>query len=394
MIKKFLLNAAAVATVCLVATSCSSEQEVISDDALTTGTQITLAFNDGGDTRAARPVYSSAAFNTVNEVKLSIFVENGTEWEPANDVTFTVNDEELTDGILAWTPAQTEGVIGTNTQGRNFEKQLTLKGLAATKNYRLVAYGYNKDMTTDVVLSGQTFTATPATNSPVEEIFAGRAQFSTDADGKIKSATTTVTMKRQVAGFLGYFTGIPTTVEGEKVAGVRVVASASNSAYTFTGETCLDPQNGINTTKERVTVYDMVIPEGATEVKGIYNFQQKIENVYVKPNSLLAGKFLVAFGAQTQTNAATFTVELYGTDTKTLKHWDVKNQESESRFNVNRNEFYMIGKKYTNGKPNPEDPTDPDPDPENPDEPIDLSTDSEMYIIINDAWAVIHSLTI
>ncbi len=403
MIKKILFNAAAVAAVCLGATSCSSDEEPILKGGDAAENVIALAFNDGGDnsSRAARPVTSSAAANNVNQVKLAIFVENGTNnWEAATGVTFNVNNEELAEGILDWEPttkpADAEGVRGDNSKlNRDFTEKLTLKGLAASKKYRIVAYGYNKALTTTITPNGQVFTATPNAGSEVEEIFAGRAEFSTNAEGKITSATTEVRMKRQVAGFLGYFKNIPATVEGTVVKGVRVVASASASAYKFSGTSCIADQNQVETIEATATVFDMAIPADATIDQGIYKFQQKVKGPYVAPNSLLAGKFLVAFAAQE--GVATFTVELYDATGERIKWWEVKNG-SETSYDVNRNEFYMIGKKYTNGKiptPTPEDPDpDPTPDPDEPDDPIDLSKDSEILLIVNDLWDVIHELTI
>lgn len=58
-------------------------------------------------------------------------------------------------------------------------------------------------------------------------------------------------------------------------------------------------------------------------------------------------------------------------------------------FNVNRNYFYSFGKKLkadsTGG---------PEPDPDEPDEPIDLSVNNEITIILNNAWGVIHNMGI
>ncbi|MCM1142684.1 MAG: hypothetical protein NC453_29275, partial [Muribaculum sp.] len=65
MIKKILLNIAAVAAVCFAATSCSSDEDsILNGGGLEAAdAEITLSFNDGGESRAARPVYSSEAAN-------------------------------------------------------------------------------------------------------------------------------------------------------------------------------------------------------------------------------------------------------------------------------------------------------------------------------------------
>ena len=55
----------------------------------------------------------------------------------------------------------------------------------------------------------------------------------------------------------------------------------------------------------------------------------------------------------------------------------------------NRNDAYAVGKKLkacqTGG---------PEPDPDEPDEPIELSVNNEITIIMNNAWGVIHNMGI
>ena len=88
---------------------------------------------------------------------------------------------------------------------------------------------------------------------------------------------------------------------------------------------------------------------------------------------------------------ATFTIALCDEDGKDLKTWTgvldqtQTGEDNTKIFNVNRNYFYSFGKKLkanTTG-------TDPDPD-----EPIDLSVNNEITIILNNAWGVIHNMGI
>lgn len=382
MIKKILFNIAAVAAVCFAATSCSSDEDpILNGGGLEAAdAEITLAFNDGGESRAARPVNSSEAANDVNEVKISLFVLKGETWEEATDVTLKVGNKILENGVLRWEPNKTPGVPGDNSDGRDVNQTLKVSGLAKGAQYSIVAYGYNNEnMQTTITSDKQTFTAEVSGQNPVEEVFAGNATFSSDEDGKVAS-NVKVTMKRQVAGFLGYFKNIPAEWEGKTVKGVRVVASASASVFTFGANGCLGKQNSTTKVGE-VVVYDMAIPEGATNVAGIYHFQQEQPSgVTILPNSLLSGKFLVAFEKQ---STATFKVQLMGENNVPLNTWNVKNGNEGQMFDVNRNQFYMIGKKYKNGGT---------PDPENPDDPIDLSETSEIELCLNDAWDVLNEL--
>lgn len=416
MLKRKLSFLAGVALIGMAATSCGNDENLNSGGGiLQDGVEINLAFNDGGETRAAaRPVTSSEADNNVNEVKIALFLsgENSSYTQDQN-VTLKINDENIpVDGngyfTLDWTPLANSGVQGNVYEGRDVTRTITAHGLVEGKTYRIVAFGYDKENGTELTTISAPvngiFTATITDKGEVEEIFAGMNTI-TVAANSVKN--TTVLLKRQVAGFLGYFKNIPCKVENDVVAGVRVVASGSASAYRFGGTTYLnanhtDPQtyyyqNATEKSEKSVMIYDQKIPVGAGSKDGHYTFQQKIDKVYVAPNSLLSGKFLVAFPGQE--GKATFTIELYDATGKTIKTFTVKNTSGNS-FDVNRNQFYMIGQKYTNGKipaPDPENPDEdpePQPDPANPDEPIDLSVDNEIIITINDAWNVIHNLTI
>ena len=92
---------------------------------------------------------------------------------------------------------------------------------------------------------------------------------------------------------------------------------------------------------------------------------------------------------------ATFTIALCDKNGKDLKTWtgvldQTQTGEDDTKiFNVNRNYFYSFGKKLK------ADTTDgPDPENPDPDEPIDLSVNTEITIILNNAWGVIHNMGI
>ena len=92
---------------------------------------------------------------------------------------------------------------------------------------------------------------------------------------------------------------------------------------------------------------------------------------------------------------ATFTIALCDENDNDLKTWtgvldQTQTDEDDTKiFNVNRNYFYSFGKKL---KANTTD--GPDPGNTDPDEPIDLSVNNEITIILNNAWGVIHNMGI
>ena len=386
--KKNLLFAAATAIVLFSA--CSNDEDVINgggaNDVNVSG-EITLALNAGGsgaETRSARPVYSSEAYSEVTDVELKLFKKNGSDWVAATDVT-----TDLANGGWAISDWETQSALSPGTTDNKTTKTVKLKNLDKSAEYKLVAYGYKKDLETTLVWTANLAIATPDNGKDVEELFAGEKEFSTNDKGKISATPVQVEMRREVAGVLGYFKNIPEKVGETTVKSVSVYASSSNTAYNIPS---LSLQNQCGTAgTERVTVLNLAIPtEGVTVVEGIYNWAGKDEtNLKTEANSLLGGCFLVPFAKVD--DKATFTIALCAEDGNDLRTWTgVLDQtqigEDNSKiFNVNRNYFYSFGKKLkanTTG-------TDPDPD-----EPIDLSEHSEITIILNNAWGVIHNMGI
>lgn len=402
---------AALTAIGLLATSCSNEADpIISNNPATYGTEFTLSLNDKGDnalTRSARDLYSSAAANNVDEVQLKLFEKISDSYAEATGCEFLVNEVALSGGKLSWSAGpkdQAAGTIGGDGSvsydpERKASQTISIKGLKANTTYKVVAYGYEKDITTAVEFTADAAVFTPNAGSEVEEIFAGEKEFTTNDKGKVADQPEVV-LNRQVAGFLGYFENIPTHVGDNDVKGVRVVAVASSASYK--NSTLKQNQNSAGA--DNVTIYDMKIDNTNPTLANLdasgttFKFQQNISGVYVKPNAVLGGKFLVAFAKSN--SAATFKVELYDAQGETLKSWNVKNGATTD-YDVNRNEFYMIGKKYTIGKPgtDPDNPDNPDPDPENPeedpenpDEPVDLHNAQDILVTVVDAWDVIHNL--
>ena len=386
--KKNLLFAAAAGI--MLFSACSNDEDVIIDGAndVNVSGEITLALNAGGsgaETRAARPVYSSEAYSEVTDVELKLFKKNGENWETATGVT-----TDLAEGGWAISDWGTQSAVSPGTTDNVTTKTVKLKNLDKSAKYKLVAYGYKTELKTTLNWTAALAVATPNAGEDVEEIFAGEEEFSTNDEGKISTTPVLVEMRREVAGVLGYFKNIPEKVGKTTVKSVRVYASSSNTAYNIPS---LDLQNQCgNAAGSRVTVLSLDIPtEGVTVVKGIYNWAGKDEtNLKTEANSLLGGCFLVPF-AKVE-GKATFTIALCDENGNDLKTWtgvlDQKQtgEDDTKIFNVNRNYFYSFGKKLKADTTRP--------DPENPDEPIDLSVNTEITIILNNAWGVIHNMGI
>ena len=389
--KKNLLFAAAAGI--MLFSACSNDEDVINgggaNDVNVSG-EITLALNAGGsgaETRAARPVYSSEAYSEVTDVELKLFKKNGENWVAATGVTTDLAEEGW--AISNW---ETQSAVSPGTTDNKTTKTVKLKNLDKSAEYKLVAYGYKKELKTTLVWTAALAVATPNAGEDVEEIFAGEKEFSTNDKGKISTTPVLVEMRREVAGVLGYFKNIPEKVGETTVKSVRVYASSSNTAYNIPS---LALQNQCGTAAgNRVTVLSLDIPAEATVVDGIYNWAGKNEaNLKTQDNSLLGGCFLVPFAKVD--NKATFTIALCDEDGNDLKTWtgvldQTQTGEDDTKiFNVNRNYFYSFGKKLK------ADTTDgPDPGYPDPDEPIDLSVNTEITIILNNAWGVIHNMGI
>lgn len=387
--KKNLLFAAAAGV--MLFSACSNDEDFINgggvSDANVSG-EITLALNAGGngtESRAARPVYSSEAYSEVTNVELKLYKQSGSNWVDATGVS-----TDLTNGGWSIADWAAQSAVSPGTTDNKTTKTVKLKNLDKSAKYKLVAYGYKKDLTTALTWSNSVGTATPKADKAVEEIFAGEKEFSTNANGKISTTPVNVEMRREVAGILGYFKNIPEKVGETYVKSVRVYASSSNTAYNFPS---IKLQNQCGTASaSKVTVLTLEIPEDAGVTDGIYTWTGKNEeNLKTVDNSLLGGCFLVPFA---KTTDATFTIALCDEAGNDLKTWTgvlEKTQTGEDNtkiFNVNRNYFYSFGKKL---KANT---TGPDPENPDPDEPIDLSVDNQATIILNNAWGVIHNMGI
>ncbi|GKH13582.1 hypothetical protein [Bacteroides uniformis] len=377
---------------------------------------------DGLQTRAGRPLLSSDAKQTIENVKVIICNQSG-------NVSY----------VTSFSDWQNES-IPYSTNGHGHEKTIEIpkeKKLAAGK-YTVYAFGYSNssdyNLTTITnATEGSTFNANTTlsfkkdnpTNEIGEEIFAGDLSLTVETG---KGFKTPVVLNRQVAGTFAYLKDIPYIADASKL---QLVASNRNSQLVLGKFGNFDLEgNGINNdghinyvvngteaTQDKV-IYTINLTDWFTSVKddnndglidGDGNWIAGGHKDYAS-GSVFGGSFLIPF--KKDDNTETFKLQLTkanGTDV--LREWvvklpaDDKQLEAHSlwswnttsfteetnvtddtdKYSVVRNHLYGIGKRTL------DEPTNPGTDP---DEPESLNTKQELTLRVNDNWEVIHNMEI
>lgn len=436
----------ALAASSLLFSACSSDDAVVSTEGQNEAVQqIVLQVASSGDgltTRAGRPLYSSEALQTIQNVRVLIY----------NADTKAIVKDEKKD----WT---------TSTTYTNHGRQLTLtyKGDQRLNagNYKVMAVGYSNnsdytyalDVTSTDALSGDysDITATLKTGKKdAEEVFAGDADLNINADKKITNLTdgeengVAVTLHRQVAGSFGYFQNIPASVNGKAAKTLRLVVRDKNdkltfnnfnSSFTTTGSTIKYYVNGskseaapasdaqFNGGDNGYVLYSIDLskwfPMGDENSDGVLNAQDThwnhpddVKTLVVK-GSVFGSNFVIPFNLTS--GKSTMELQLLDAAGGIIKTWTVSIPESDlnkvpangvvdetaSIFNVVRNHMYNLGVKTSTGTTTTPDPTNPDPDPSDPDpsnpdpgkdEPEDLSKSQNLILKVNDNWEAIHQM--
>lgn len=440
----------ALAASSLLFSACSSDDAVLSTEGQNEAVQqIVLQVASSGDgltSRAGRPLYSSQALQTIQNVCVVIYKD---------DATKAIVKKVKKD----WTESSTY-----DNHGRQLT--LTLKGNDRLEegNYKVMAVGYstgsdyqyNLDVTSEAALTGtySALTATLKANKVAEEVFAGDAELKIGNDKTITNLTPSekngvaVTLHRQVAGSFGYFQNIPAKVGDKTAATLRLVVRDKNDKLTFnnfnssftangaTGSTVKYYVNGSTSTGAALTtdakfnnnedgyvLYSIDLktwfPHLDENGDGVLNAQDAswkrptdVKTQVVK-GSVFGSNFVIPFKYTEGKN--TMELQLLDADGNIIKHWTVSIPESDvnkiaangvtdadaSIFNVVRNHMYNLGVKISNGTttdPDPSNPTpDPDPDPKptpdpGKDEPEDLTKSQNLILKVNDNWEAIHKL--
>lgn len=243
--KKCYLYAGMLAAGMLAFSACSNDDDPISGGQNTEvvedeGQVIRIAVANAGDgltTKSGRPLYSSEAKQAIDKVTVYIVNDAGTGIQATH--TF---DNWSTDAVSEV----------YDNHGRQATWKLSAdERLAVSNKYTAYAVGYTSEgslyqdeidayegltTTFEKFLTQVTLTA----DNLGEEIFAGALNFEVDAEGNIDVSedpeANVLTLHRQVAGTMGYFTSIPTVKPGQyvkdgKVFGNNVADSENGDAY-------------------------------------------------------------------------------------------------------------------------------------------------------------------
>lgn len=442
----------ALAASSLLFSACSSDDAVVSTEGQNEAVQqIVLQVASSGDglsTRAGRPLYSSQALQTIQHVRVIIYKDDATKT--------IVKDKQLN-----WKDSKTY-----DNHGR--ELTLTYKGdeRLGEGNYKVMAVGYsdNSDYTYSLDVTGAAaltgnysdITATLKAGKVAEEVFAGDAALTINADKKITNLTSgeedglDVTLHRQVAGSFGYFQNIPASVNGKAAATLRLVVRDKNDVLTFnkfnssftangaTGSTIKYYVNGskstsaatadakFNNNEDGYVLYSIDLntwfPGGDQNKDGLLNAEDTnwkhpdgVKTQVVK-GSVFGSNFVIPFNYAKGKN--TMELQLLDAKNNIIKTWTVSipaadvnidatngnvADASPSIFNVVRNHMYNLGVKTSNGTTTDPDPNKPDPDPNKPDpdkpdpgkdEPEDLTKSQNLILKVNDNWEAIHKLVL
>ena len=440
----------ALAASSLLFSACSSDDAVVSTVGQNEAVQqIVLQVASSGDglsTRAGRPLYSSEALQTIQNVCVVIYKD---------DATKTIVKKTK----LNWKEST---IYKTNGHGRQFTISWKGNDRLEKGSYKVMAvgysdnsdYNYSLDVTSDAALAGtySDITATLKANAAAEEVFAGDAALTIGDDKKITNLTNgeengvAVTLHRQVAGSFGYFQNIPAKVGGKTAKTLRLVVRDKNDMLTFkdfnssftangaTGSTIQYYVNGskstsaatadakFNNNEDGYVLYSIDLSKWFTEGDENKDGLLNAEDTWQRPSSVktqvvkgsvFGSNFVIPFNYAE--GKSTMELQLLDAKNNIIKTWTVSIPESDlnkvaangatdataSIFNVVRNHMYNLGVKTSTGTTTPPDPSNPDPDPNKPDpdkpkpgtdEPEDLTKSQNLILKVNDNWEAIHKM--
>ena len=429
--KKSLLFSFMVAGLVMMS-SCTKEKVIVmGGDDSNAAQQIVLQVANTGDglqTRAGRPLYSSEAKQTIENVKVIIC---------KNDVVKYVKTVEN------WNTPESSTEYTTGGHGRMTTIEIPKdERLNEDGVYTVYAFGYHtgteyENLNTAIaeIATGSTFDANTvlkiAAGVRGEEIFAGSITFELKKEIGFKRP---VVLNRQVAGTFGYFEAVPYFEGATKL---QLVAPQRNTNLVLGEFANFDllsngkndghinyVVNGTGKASDNV-IYEIELSKWFKELKddnkdGLIDYDAaNWQNPYTgnanfKTGSVFGGTFLIPFAKVGEEKTfvlkltdnmgheyATWTVKLPTTDKQTaeytLKSWETNSFVSASctdittTYNVVRNHLYGIGERALD---NPENPDKPTPDPSNPDKPEPLNKKQELTLRVNDNWEVIHKMEI
>lgn len=425
--KKSLLFSFMVAGLVMMS-SCTKEKViVIGGDDSNAAQQIVLQVANTGDglqTRAGRPLYSSEAKQTIENVKVIICKGNAVKYVKTVENWNTSSSEYTTGGHGRMTTIEIPKDERLNEDGE----------------YTVYAFGYhtgtayeNLNTAIAAITTESSFDANTvlkiAAGVKGEEIFAGSITFELKKEIGFKRP---VVLNRQVAGTFGYFEAVPYFEGATKLQLVApqrntnlVLGEFANFDLLSNGKDENDDHinfvvNGTEKASDNV-IYEIALSDWFNALKdddkdGLIDYDAAnwknpyTGNANFKTGSVFGGTFLIPFAKvgeektfvlKLTDNAnheyATWTVKLPTTDKQTveytLKSWGTDSFVSASctdnttTYNVVRNHLYGIGERTLD---NP----DLTPGTSNPDKPEPLNKKQELTLRVNDNWEVIHKMEI
>lgn len=432
MKKSYLFSAFAAGMVMLSA--CSSDGDLnggnVGNESNDAVQQIVLQVANAGEglqTRAGRPLYSSEAKQSIENVKVFIC-------DAAGKIVKVKSFDN-------WNTEDGSKPYGSAGKGHGRETVIKYTGtdkLTTNGTYKIYAYGFHNESSyagLDTKISnlaeGQTLDQNIILECSAvgEEIFAGStAQFT--IDNAHQGFTQTVVLNRQVAGTFGYFESIPFVAGATKL---QLVASNPNKSLvlgnfnsfdltgngTGNGTNVKYVVNGTNPAADKV-VYTIDLTKWFKAIKdgdndGLidadadnWNKPTTITGASFKTGSVFGGSFLIPFQ---KNDNQTFVLQLVNNDGDVLKSWAVKlpstdgqlseytlsswnstasvfndtpaTKDAADKYSVVRNHLYGIGERSL------DEPTTPGTDP---DKPEPLNKKQELTLRVNDNWEVIHKM--
>lgn len=398
---------------------------------------------DGLTTRAGRPLYSSEAKQTIENVK--VIICNGTN---------VVYDTLINDWM------KNSETYELNGHGRETTISLKHKKLDAA-TYTVYAIGYStntkyqangkelaahlKEITANTTFDANlklTLEQTTEADKIGEEIFATSVNLTIEEGKGFNKA---VVLHRQVAGTFGYFKEVPYIAGAAKL---RLVAYNRNQDLVLgqfnpnimaengtEKNTAMFVVNGTSPANDKV-IYEINLADwytnGAADIvdnnsDGLIDITNwKKPDVLAKDanfenGSFFGGNFVIPFAKDAAIDSPKNTFELQLTDNggKVLRTWIVKlpstdkqltqhsvwswntnsftetknNTDTQITYNVVRNHLYGIGKRNLDNPENPQpDPEGPGVDPNPEDKPESLNNKQELILQVNANWELIHSM--
>ena len=424
--KKSLLFSFMVAGLVMMS-SCTKEKViVVGGDDSNAAQQIVLQVANTGDglqTRAGRPLYSSEAKQTIENVKVIICKGNAVKYVKTVENWNTSSSEYTTGGHGRMTTIEIPKDERLNEDGE----------------YTVYAFGYhtgtayeNLNTAIATITTESSFDANTvlkiAAGVKGEEIFAGSITFELKKEIGFKRP---VVLNRQVAGTFGYFEAVPYFEGATKLQLVApqrntslVLGEFANFDLLSNGKDENDGHinfvvNGTQKAGDNV-IYEIELSEWFNALKddnkdGLIDYDaENWKNPYAgakfKTGSVFGGTFLIPFAKVGEEKTfvlkltddanheyATWTVKLPTDDKQTakytLKSWGTDSfvsatcTDNATAYNVVRNHLYGIGERTLD---NP----DLTPGTSNPDKPEPLNKKQELTLRVNDNWEVIHKMEI